>query len=388
MKDFIYNNPTKIYFGRHSLDYLKKELDNYKDTILLVYGGGSIKKIGLYDKVIKILKSKHKKVLELSNVLPNPTYSKLMEGVDLVKANNVDLILAVGGGSVIDLAKGVAASSYSNEEPFTKYWINQQPIDNKVVPVASILTMVGTGSEMNGGSVITHEEKKLKIGRVFPSEVYPKFSILNPLYTLSVSPYQMRSGIFDIFSHLMEQYFSDDDKNVSDDLLEALMKSLIKNSDIACKNPHNYEARSNIMWISTLALNTLFGEGKSQDWQVHNIEHQISAYTNCAHGMGLASISCSYYRHLLPEGEKRLARFAKNVFNIKKKRGELDKDLAIKGIEALSNYIKKHEMFYSLKQLGCTENMLSNIADSVELSSGGYKLLSKNEILEILKESY
>lgn len=388
MRDFNFYNPTKIYFGRHALDNLKNELDNYGNNILLVYGSGSIKKIGLYDKVIKILKNKHKNVIELANVMPNPTYKKMMEGVELVRLHNIDLILAVGGGSVIDLSKGISASSYCEEDPYLKYWINQEPLANKTVPVASILTMTGTGSEMNGGSVITNEDLNLKIGRVFPYEVYPKFSILNPLYTLSVSPYQMRSGIFDIFSHLMEQYFSNEDKNVSDDLLEALMKSLIANTKVACKNPHNYEARSNIMWISTLALNRIVGVGKDQDWMVHGIEHQISAYSNCAHGMGLASISCSYYRHMLPEGEKKLARFAKNVFGIKKKRGELDKDLALKGISALEKFINEHNMHYTLKELGCDLDMLSKIADSVYIHGFGYKNLTRDDVYEILKESF
>ena len=214
--DFTYYNPTKIHFGKNSLDMLKDELKNYGETVLLTYGRNSIKKIGLYDNLINILNESGKKVVELPGVMSNPTYNKVLEGAKLVRDNNVDLILAVGGGSVIDCAKAISVSAYCKEDAFKKYWINFEEVSNKIVPVGSVLTMVGTGSEMNGGSVITHEELKLKNGRVFPAEVYPKFSILNPEYTFSVPEYQMISGVFDIMSHLMEQYFSGTDNNTTD----------------------------------------------------------------------------------------------------------------------------------------------------------------------------
>lgn len=196
--DFTYYNPTKIHFGRNSLDELKGELKNYGDTVLLVYGKNSIKKIGLYDKLIKILKESDKKVVELEGVMSNPTYDKVLEGGKLVRDNKVDLILAVGGGSVIDCAKAISVSAYCEGDAFNRYWLNFEEVDNEIIPVGSILTMVGTGSEMNGGSVITHEELKIKTGRVYSPDVYPKFSILNPEYTFSVPQYQMVSGIFDI----------------------------------------------------------------------------------------------------------------------------------------------------------------------------------------------
>ena len=205
--DFMYYNPTRIHFGKDSLSSLKEEIENFGETILLLYGKNSIKKIGLYDKVIKILKDNGKKVIELSGVMANPTYEKVLEGGKLVRDNNVDLILGVGGGSVIDCAKAISVSAYCEGDAFKRYWLNFEPINNKIIPVGAVLTMVGTGSEMNGGSVITNEELKIKTGRVYSAEVYPKFSILNPEYTFSVPKYQMVSGIFDIMSHLMEQYF-------------------------------------------------------------------------------------------------------------------------------------------------------------------------------------
>lgn len=386
-QDFVFYNPTKIYFGEHSLDNLKDELSHYGQNILLAYGGGSIKKIGLYDEVIKILKSCDKHIVELANIMPNPTYKKLMEGVNLVHEYHIDLILAVGGGSVIDLAKGVSVSAYCKDDAWKKYWIKGEPLDNYIVPVGSILTMVGTGSEMNGGSVITNVAQKLKVGRVFGPEAYPKFSILNPTYTYSVSQYQMVSGIFDIMSHLMEQYFSDDDDNVSDYLIESLLKCLIKQTPVAIQNPTNYEARSNIMWTATLALNTLVGKGKTQDWLVHAIEHQLGAYTNCAHGMGLAAISIPYYRHIYSYGLPKFKRFAIEVFNVNPS-GLNDEEIALKGLRRLTKFIKNSNMVTSLKELGATKEMLHDIAYSVNNSGYGYKQLDHEEILQILEECY
>lgn len=383
--DFSYYNPTKIYFGKNSLDNLEEELKNYKDNILLVYGGGSIKKIGLYDKVISILKKCKKNIIECSGVMPNPTLKKMLEGAKLAKDNNVDLILAVGGGSVIDCAKGMSVSAYI-DNPYERFWINHEEVNHKVVPVASILTMVGTGSEMNGGSVITDEDRKLKIGRVFGPNVFPKFSILNPEYTYSVSQYQMVSGIFDIMSHLMEQYFSGDDDNVSDYLIEALLKNLIVNTKKALNNPKDYEARSNIMWDATLALNTLVGLSKTQDWEVHMIEHQLGAYTDCAHGMGLACISIPYYKHIYKFGLKKFVSFALNVWNVEKG-NKSDDEIALEGIDALAKFIKDSHMVTTLKELNATKNMLLDIANSCYVG-GGYKKIDHKEIYQILLECY
>nr|WP_319493912.1 iron-containing alcohol dehydrogenase [uncultured Desulfobacter sp.] len=385
--DFSFYNPTKIYFGKDSLGNLKNELVNYGDTVLLAYGKTAIKRIGLYDQVISILKDAGKKVIELSGVMPNPTYAKLMEGAELVRDNNVSLILAVGGGSVIDLAKGISVSAYCDGDPFQKYWVKFEKVANKTVPVASILTMVGTGSEMNGGSVITHEDTKIKSGRVFPPECYPKFSILNPEYTFSVSQYQMLSGVFDTMSHLMEQYFSGDDNNTTDYIIEALLKSSIDNLRAALKNPEDYESRSNLMWNATLALNTVTGVSKAQDWEVHMIEHQLGAYTDCAHGMGLAAISLPYYRHIYSYGLDKFVRFASEIWGISPE-GKTKDDVARKGLDALENFTKECGIVTSLEELGATRDMLPKIAESSVILGGGYKKLTTGDILKILEACF
>lgn len=384
--NFNFYNPTKIYFGKGAISNLEVELKNYGPNILLAYGGGSIKKIGLYNEVMQILVKTGKNVFEFANIMPNPTYAKLLEGKRLVEENHIDLILAVGGGSVIDCAKGVSASAYQ-ENPWEKYWLNHEEVTHKVVPVASILTMVGTGSEMNGGSVITNEEQKIKSGRVFSPDVYPKFSILDPTYTYSVSKYQMLSGIFDIISHLLEQYFSGDDDNVSDYLIEGLLKSVIASTKKAIVNPEDYEARSNLMWASTVALNTLVGLSKEQDWEVHSIEHQLGAYTDCAHGMGLAAISIPYYKHIYKFGLEKFVRFAKVVWDIEEANKTKD-EVALEGIEELARFIKESGMVTRLRDLGATKEMLPLIANSTDISETAYKVMTKEEILQILEECF
>ena len=384
--DFTFHNPTKIYFGKTALDNLSAELKNYGDTVLLIYGKNAVKKIGLYDKVIEILKTTNKNVIELGGIKPNPSYSQLLEGARLVRENGVDLILAVGGGSTIDCAKAISVSAYCEGDPWTKYWINEEEVTNKIVPVGSVLTMVGTASEMNGGSVITNEEEMLKNGRVFGPDVYPKFSILNPEYTFSVPQYQMASGIFDTFSHLCEQYFSGDDNNTSDYLIEGLMKSLIESAEIAMENPTDYEARSNIMWCATMALNYSTGLSKEQDWEVHMIEHQIGAYTDCAHGAGLAAVSPAYYRYICKYGLDKFVRFAKNIWNINTDNKTCE-DVAEEGIVKMEEFIKMLKLPLSIKELGVTEEMLPLIANSTVLG-GGYKFMNAEDILTVLKNCF
>lgn len=384
--DFTYYNPTRIHFGRDAIGHLTEELIHYGKNVLLVYGKGSVKKSGLYDNVLAILKQADKNVTELSGIKSNPSYMQLLEGARLVKEHQIDLILAVGGGSVIDCAKGISVSAYCDGDPWQKYWIDFQPVENKIVPVGAILTMVGTGSEMNGGSVITNEEHMLKCGRVFPAAVNPQFSILNPTYTYSVPRYQMASGIFDTTSHLMEQYFSGDDDNTTDYVIEGVLHSLIHSAKIAMQNPNDYEARSNIMWCATIGLNTITGLSKQQDWEVHMIEHQLGAYTDCAHGAGLAVISLPYYRMIAPYGIDKFVRFAKNVWGIDT--DSLSKtEAAEAGIEKLRNFIKELELPLTLRELGATEEMLPKIANSTVLG-GAYKVMTAEDILTVLKQCY
>jgi alcohol dehydrogenase YqhD (iron-dependent ADH family) len=384
--DFTYENPTKIYFGRTAMNGLKTELAKYGKSIMLAYGKGAIKKIGVYDQVIEICKSLGKSVVELQGIMPNPTYKKVLEGCRIVKENDVDLILAVGGGSVIDCAKAISVSAYCEGDAWQRYYTNFEPVDNKLVPVASILTMAGTGSEMNAGSVITNEDQKIKMGRVFNADVNPRFSILNPEFTFSVSKYQMLSGIFDMMSHLMEAYFAGDDNGTSSYIIEGLLRSIIDSTRVAVSDQKDYESRSNLMWCSSLAMNPLAGLGKAQDWEVHMIEHQLGAYTDCAHGMGLAAISIPYYRYVCKFGIDKFARFAREVWHVKEE-GKSKEQLALAGIDALEQFVKECGMVTRLRDLNATEEMLPLIANSTVLM-GGYKQMTPPEILEILKEAF
>ncbi len=385
--DFTFENPTKIFFGKTALDRMPKELEKYGKNILLVYGKNSIKATGLYDKIIGILRDCGKNITELAGINSNPRYSQVLEGARLVRENNIDLILAVGGGSVVDCSKGIAASAYYEGDAWKYYWEENGRLVNEVVPVASVLTMTGTASEMNTGSVITNEDKKLKLGRVFPfPELCPKFSVLNPEYTYTVPKNQMVSGIFDIFSHLMEQYFSGDDDNTSDYLLEAVMLSLIEASRKVLVNPQDYEARSNIMWCATMGLNKILAVSKIQDWEVHMIEHQVGAYTDCPHGIGLAIISPAYYRYIYKDGLPKFVRYAKNVWHIDAN-GKTDEQVALEGISALESFIRELGIPATLREVGTTEEMLPLIAKST-LPGGGYKQMEAEDILKVLKECF
>lgn len=384
--NFSYSNPTRLYFGEDSLDYLNEELPKYGKNVLLVYGGGSIKKNGIYDKVMEILKANGKNIFEDAGVMPNPTVEKLYEGCRRAKEGKVDLILAVGGGSVCDYAKAVSVSTYCEEDPWEKYYLRLEDVDNEIIPVGCVLTMVGTGSEMNGGSVITNHESRLKIGHVFGDRVFPKFSILNPVFTFTLPKYQMVAGFFDIMSHILEQYFSGEDDNTSDYIMEGLLKSLIHSSRIAVENPTDYEARSNIMWIATWALNTLVAKGKATDWMVHMIGQSIGAYTDATHGMTLSAISMAYYRHICPYGLAKFKRYAVNVWDVEPL-GRSDEEVAGEGLDRMETYMKEIGLVTDIKELGVTVDMLDGIADGSFVMDGGYKKLDHDEIVEILAAS-
>ncbi|HAH75260.1 MAG TPA: NADH-dependent alcohol dehydrogenase [Kandleria vitulina] len=384
--NFSYKNATKLYFGDDSLKYLNEELPKYGKNIQLIYGGGSIKKNGLYDEIIQILKDNGKNIIEDAGVMPNPTVEKLNEGVKLAKENHVDLLLAVGGGSCCDYAKAVSVSVNCDEDPWDKYYIRFEEPTCEIVPVGCILTMAGTGSEMNGGAVITNHEQKLKIGHVFGEEVMPKFSILNPKYTFSLPKRQMVAGIYDIFNHICEQYFSGDDDNTSDYIAEALMKSVIHSSLIAIENPEDYEARSNIMWTATWALNTLISRGKTTDWMVHMIGQSVGAYTDATHGMTLSAVSIPYYRFIMPYGLNKFKRFATEVWGICAE-GKTDEQIAEEGLQAMENWMKQIGVALKLSELGVTEDMIDGITEGTLILEGGYKVLSKDEVKQIIKAS-
>lgn len=384
--DFSYCNPTKLYFGKNALGGLETELAKYGKKVLLVYGGGSIKKNGIYDDVVAILRKCGKEIAEVSGVMPNPTYAKLLEGAKVAREFGADLILAVGGGSVCDYSKGVSVSAYCKEDVWEKYYERFEEPDCKIIPVGCVLTMVGTGSEMNGGSVITNTEKKMKVGQVFGEEVFPKFAILNPEYTFTLPEYQMTAGFFDIMSHIMEQYFSGSDDNTSDYIMEGLMRSLIHSSRIAVKNPRDYEARSNIMWTATWALNTLVAMGKDTDWEVHMIGQAISAHTDATHGMTLAAVSLPYYKMIMPYGLEKFKRFAVNVWGISLQ-DKSDKEIALEGLNAMEGWMKEIKLVLSAKDLGVKKDMLGAIADSTLIMQGGYKVLTRNDVIKVLEDS-
>ena len=384
--NFTYANPTKLYFGEDALQNLNKELPKYGKTVQLIYGGGSIKKNGIYDAVVKILKENGKEIVEDGGVMPNPTTEKLKEGVEIARKHNVDLLLSVGGGSCCDYAKAVSVCVHCEEDPWEKYYIRQEEPTCKVLPVGCVLTMVGTGSEMNGGSVITNHEKHLKIGHVFGEEVMPKFAILNPKFTFTLPHKQMVAGIYDIFSHICEQYFSGTDDNTSDYLSEGLMRSVVHSSLIAVKDPQNYEARSNIMWSATWALNTLIAKGKTTDWMVHMLGHAVGVFTDATHGMTLAAVSLPYYRHIMPYGLAKFKRFAINVWGVNAE-GKTDAQVAQEGLAKLEEWIKQIGVSLHISELGATPEMIEGMADATIILKGGYKVLERAEVVQILKES-
>ena len=336
--NFAYCNPTKLYFGDESLKYLETEIAKYGENVVLIYGGGSVKKNGIYDEVTEILKKAAKNVAEISGVMPNPTLEKLYEGIEIARGHNADLLLAVGGGSVCD---------YAN-----------------IVPVGCVLTMVGTGSEMNAGAVITNRETKMKIGHVFADEnIMPRFSILNPKYTLTLPHYQMVAGIYDIFNHICEQYFSGDDDNTSDYISEGL-----------------------IMWTATWALNTLVSRGKSTDWMVHMLGQAVGAYTDATHGMTLSAVSLPYYRYIMPYGLRKFVRFAVNVWGVSEE-GKTDEQVAEEGLSAMESWMNELGLVMKISELGVSDEMIEGIADATLTMQGGYKVLNHDEIIGILRKS-
>ena len=385
--NFSYCNPTRLYFGEGSIRCLDEELPKYGKNVVLIYGGGSIKKNGIYDKVIEILAKNGKNVAEISGVMPNPTIEKVYEGLEIARKHKADLLLAVGGGSVCDYAKAIAVSVHCDEDPWDKYFVRFEEPTCEIVPVGCVLTMVGTGSEMNAGSVITNHKSKLKIGHVFAdAAVMPRFSVLDPTYTFTLPHYQMVAGIYDIFNHICEQYFSGEDDNTSDYIAEGLMRSVVHSSRIANKDMRNYEARSNIMWTATWALNTLIACGKSTDWMVHMLGQAVGAYTDATHGMTLAAVSLPYYRHIMPYGLAKFKRFAVNVWGVDAA-GKTDEQVAQEGLAAMESWMKELGLAMNISELGATEEMVEGLADATLVMKGGYKVLGRDEIVAIFRES-
>ncbi len=383
MNNFIFENKTKVYFGKGGVkEYLGALLKNYGDTVMLAYGGGSIKKNGIYDEVIGILNAKGKRVVEFPGIMSNPTYAKVQEGANLARENHVDLILAVGGGSVSDCCKVVSAQAKLPEDIWEMQYL-RHTYPSEFIPLGAIVTVFGTGSEMNNGAVITHEEKKIK-GALWGAQA--EFAFLDPTYTLSVPMKQVISGAFDTLSHAMETYFGKpDENNLSDDLSEAVMRSVIRNIRVLLTDPENYEARSELAWASSMAENGILKIGKVTDFQAHQIEHQLGAYTDCNHGAGLAVIHSALYRHIYKSGAARFARWAQNVWGIA--RGGSDEETALAGINALTGFVKEIKLPTTFAELGITADTdFRAIADSTNITAGCCKKLTHDEIYDILCE--
>lgn len=389
MNNFIFENATKVYFGKGCVkEYLSCLTKNYGDTVMLAYGGGSIKRNGVYDEVITILEEAGKNIVEFSGIMANPTYAKVVEGAKLAKESGVDLILGVGGGSVMDCCKAVSIAARYNGDVWADFWARPGVFHFEPLPLGVIVTVSGTGSECNGGAVITNEELKIKTGRDYP-KCNPRFALLDPTYTYSVSKFQMVSGGFDILSHIMETYFSEpDENNVSDDISEALMRNVIRNLRAAIRNPKDYTARSNLMWDAVMGENRIIKLGKRMDFECHQMEHQLGAYTNCNHGAGLAVLHPVYYRHIYKNGLAKFRQFAINIWGVSAD-GKTDEEIALAGIDALEDFIVEIGLPVTLQDLGVDENTdLKAIADSCAIVPGSYKKMTHEEILNIFQECY
>ena len=375
---------VKVYFGKDTTETaLTTELKKYGKNVLLAYGGGSVKKNGVYDAVKGILEKEGKTVFDFSGIMPNPTYAKVQEGAKMAKENNIDFILAVGGGSVIDCCKIVSAQALE-EKNLWEMEFDQGTYPSNFLPMGAIVTASGTGAEMNNGAVITNEERKIKGGML---GAFADFAVLDPDLTMSLPMKQVISGAFDTLSHCMETYFGQpQEENLSDDINEAIMKSVIQNIRTLLKDEKNYHARSELMWASAMGENGILKIGKVTDFQAHQIEHQLGAYTDCNHGQGLAVIHPTLYRHIYKEAAGKFARFAKEVWGISGE-GKSDEQTAAEGIDALEAFIKEIGMPSSLKEMGITDKeMLRKVADSSNVTAGCCKKLTADEIFEILEE--
>lgn len=388
MNNFIFENSTKVYFGRGCVkEYLACLAGKYVGNIMFCYGEGSIKKNGIYEEVTKILAAAGKDVYEFSGIMPNPVYDKVLEGAKAVRENQIGLILGVGGGSVMDCCKAISIAARYDGNVWEDFWARPGIIDFEPVPLGVIDTVAGTGSECNGRAVITNQEQKIKTGRDYP-QCNPKFALLDPSYTFSVSKFRMVSGGFGTLSHIMEIYFSKpDEDNVSDDIAEALIKNVIRNLRAAVCNQEDYTARSNLMWDAVMAENRMIKLGKKPDFICRQMEHQLGAYTDCNHGAILAVLLPVYYRRIYKDRLAKFKRFAINVWGVKAE-GKSDEKIAGDGVEALADFIKEIGLPESLRELGVDESVdLRAVANSCAAMPGSYRKMTQEEFYAVLKEA-
>lgn len=379
MKKFTFTYPTKVYFGEGvAAEALEQELPKVGETVMLAYGGGSIHKNGIYEEIRGCLLKAGKKVVEFSGIMPNPTYTKVQEGAELVRRYQIDFILAVGGGSVIDCCKVISAQAILDKDIW-KMEYETGVFPKGGISMGAIVTASGTGAEMNAGAVITYEEKNWK-GPIFGNSA--SFAVLDPVYSMSVPPMQVFSGAFDTLSHAMETYLgTSDEDNVSDDVALAIMRNTVVNMRRLLVNIQDMQARSNLMWDSAMAENGILKTGRFTDFQAHQMEHQLGAYTDCNHGQGLAVIQPVYYRHIVKDAEEKFTRFAKEVFGV---------ETAEEGLDALEVFIREcglpTKMSHLKSKVAITPQVLRKVADTCNIMENNPRKLDREEIYEILTE--
>lgn len=387
MNNFIFENTTKTYFGKGCVkEYLACLAGQYGKNVLFAYGGGSIKKNGIYDEIIKSLEKAGKNIIEFPGITSNPSYTKVLEGAELARKNGAALIVAAGGGSVMDCCKAVSMAAVYEGDLWDDFIARPGIMEFDPIPLGVIVTTSGTGSAMNGSSVITNKALKIRGGRDYP-ECSPRFALMDPVYTYSETERQMVSGGLATLSHMMENYFAKpDENNVSDDILEALMRSTIQNLEAAVANPQDYTAKSNLMWEAAMAGNRIMKLGKQTDIQCRQMEYQLSAYTDCHDGERIAVLQPAYLRYICGEDCARFKRFAVHVWEISDT-GKTDEETARAGVEALASFVRKVGLPATLQELGVDKDIdLKKIADSCVIPAGSSRRLTQDEILGIFRE--
>lgn len=405
MNDFNWECRTKVRFGRGCVkEYLAKLVKEFAEpgcNIMIGCGGGSAAGNGSYDDVISVLESlgysrggnagDGRMIVEFTGIMSNPTLRRMREGAELASIMDVGLIIAIGGGSVMDCCKAIAVQARYDGDAWEDFWMQGKPMTHELIPCGVVVTMPATGSEVNGCAVLTNEETKVKCDRDYP-EMNPVFALMDPGYTLTMPLRQLKAGTFDILSHIMETYFSyPAEDNPADDIAESLMRGLIRDFRAAVADPEDIQARSNIMWTASLAENRIIKTGKTKDFQAHNMEHQLSAYTDCNHGEGLAVLHPAYYRHICRDGLQKFVNFAERVWGLDRSGYDSDAKFALAGIYALADFIKEMGLPTTLRELGFSEEehgLLPEIAKSCFISEGAFRRLTHEEILKIYEECW
>lgn len=389
MDNFILENGTKTFFGRGCVkEYLGCLVKSYGENVMFAYGEGSVKRNGVYQHVMESLEKAGKNVIEFSGISPNPSYEKVLEGARLARENRVHLVIGAGGGSVMDCCKAISMATVYDGDLWTDFYERPDIVHFDPLPLGVVVTTAGSGSEMNGAAVITNQVLKVKTGRDYP-KCNPKFALMDPSYTASVPLEQMASGGFDMLSYMMETYFGwPDEDNVSDDLVETLMRGVIRNLRRAVADPGDYVSGSNLMWTSAIAKSRLLRLGKRADCQLCRMGNQLSAYTGCSYGAGLAVLQPVFYRYIYRENIPKFQRFAAHVWEILPE-GKTEEELALAGVEALEGFIRELGLPATLRELGADESLdLEALAGSGVVTCCSCRQMSREEILGILRACY